>query len=301
MELQQVVNVDPAQISAGHLADDLVNVNSGHSGVGACNCGAVHIGVDDGVVVVNNTGIHGAVDNGSQIHVVQVDPACITAAPGHVLGNGGLVNYQSLTVLQSSGLGCSGRGSCTDIDFVGTNDLAGVTVTGSVVHKAAGAAAVTQDDLVGNRILLNRSLNNDGTLRHVVQTDPAGTLGGFDTAPHLVLDDIQCGDIDLITLSFDPEKMEYRSSYASDDISSQNNNRGNYSMGRYWQEVIFNYEDCRATDPVPFDGDDRFGEVLVAVRVEPTADGEAAHSATLKHTGGKENFEVRVEDTVTLP
>jgi len=113
--------------------------------------------------------------------------------------------------------------------------------------------------------------------------------------------DSAAGDIDLITLSFDPEKMEYRSSYASDDISSQNNNRGNYSMGRYWQEVIFNYEDCRATDPVPFDGDDRFGEVLVAVRVEPTADGEAAHSATLKHTGGKENFEVRVEDTVTLP
>ena len=65
-------------------------------------------------------------------------------------------------------------------------------------------------------------------------------------------------------------------------------------------EVIFTYEDRKATDPAPFDGDDRNGEVLVSVRVEPTADGEAAHSATLKHDGSKENFEITVEDTVAL-
>ena len=45
---------------------------------------------------------------------------------------------------------------------------------------------------------------------------------------------------------------------------------------------------------------DRNGEVLVSVRVEPTADGEVAHSATLKHDGSKENFEITVEDTVAL-
>ena len=40
--------------------------------------------------------------------------------------------------------------------------------------------------------------------------------------------------------------------------------------------------------------------LLVSVRVEPTADGEAVHSATLKHDGSKENFEITVEDTVAL-
>ena len=105
--------------------------------------------------------------------------------------------------------------------------------------------------------------------------------------------DSAAGDIDLITLSFDPEKLNDLSAYSSDEIAAV---RDDGTRG----EVSFLYEDRRATDPVPFDGDDRFGEVLVAVRVEPTADGEAAHSATLKHTGGKENFEVRVEDTVLL-
>lgn len=103
------------------------------------------------------------------------------------------------------------------------------------------------------------------------------------------------GDVDLITLRFDPEKLEYYSSYNSDKYCSLNN-----SIGHGWGEIVFNYEDINATDPAPFDGDDRYGEVLVGIHLEPIADGEAAHSATLKHDGGKENFEITVEDTVLL-
>jgi hypothetical protein len=100
-------------------------------------------------------------------------------------------------------------------------------------------------------------------------------------------------DPDGITLCFDPEKLTYVSGYTSDPIAvlADSGKEG---------EVVFTYEDRKATDPAPFDGDDRHGEVLVAVRVEPIADGEAAHSATLKHTGSKENFEITVEDTVAL-
>ena len=100
-------------------------------------------------------------------------------------------------------------------------------------------------------------------------------------------------DIDLITLGFDPEKLDYVSAYSSDPIAA-------VSDGENGGEVVFTYEDRRASDPAPFDGDDRNGEVLVSVRVEPTADGEVAHSATLKHDGSKENFEITVEDTVAL-
>lgn len=100
-------------------------------------------------------------------------------------------------------------------------------------------------------------------------------------------------DMDLITLRFDPEKLDYVSAYSSDSIAA-------LSDGGNGGEVIFTYEDRRASDPAPFDGDDRNGEVLVSVRVEPTADGEAVHSATLKHDGSKENFEITVEDTVAL-
>ena len=98
---------------------------------------------------------------------------------------------------------------------------------------------------------------------------------------------------DLITMNFDPEKLEYLSCYASDDIATVADSTGE-------GEVSFSYEDRRAGDPAPFDGDDRNGEVLVALRVEPVADGEAAHSATLKHDGAKEIFEITVEDTVSL-
>lgn len=100
-------------------------------------------------------------------------------------------------------------------------------------------------------------------------------------------------DMDLITLSFDPEKLDYVSAYSSDSIAA-------VSDGGNGGEVVFTYEDRRASDPAPFDGDDRNGEVLVSVRVEPIADGEAAHSAALKHDGSKENFEITVEDTVDL-
>ena len=98
---------------------------------------------------------------------------------------------------------------------------------------------------------------------------------------------------DLITLRFDPEKLKLRSCYTSDDIAAVADSTGE-------GEVSFSYEDRRASDPAPFDGDDRNGEVLVAIRVEPLADGEAAHSATLKHDGSKEMFEITVEDTVSL-
>lgn len=98
---------------------------------------------------------------------------------------------------------------------------------------------------------------------------------------------------DLITLQFDPEKLEFCSGYTSDDIAV-------LADSTVEGEVSFSYEDRRASDPAPFDGDDRNGEVLVAVRVEPVADGEAAHSATLKHDGAKEIFEITVEDTVSL-
>jgi hypothetical protein len=100
-------------------------------------------------------------------------------------------------------------------------------------------------------------------------------------------------DMDLITLSFDPEKLDYVSAYSSDPIAA-------VSDGGNGGEVVFTYEDRRASDPAPFDGDDRNGEVLVSVRVEPITDGEADHSATLKHDGSKENFEITVEDTVDL-
>lgn len=98
---------------------------------------------------------------------------------------------------------------------------------------------------------------------------------------------------DLITLCFDPEKLEYVSAYSSDPIAalSESGNGG---------EILFSYEDRKASDPAPFDGDDRNGEVLLAVRVEPLTEGEAAHSATLKHDGAKEIFEITVEDTVYL-
>ena len=98
--LQQVVGIDPAQIGLGHLAHDLVDVHHGHSGVGARNRGAVNIGVSHGVVVIDHTGIHSAIRAGSQIHIVQVDPAGIAAAPGHILGDGGLVDDQRRAVFQ---------------------------------------------------------------------------------------------------------------------------------------------------------------------------------------------------------
>ena len=100
-------------------------------------------------------------------------------------------------------------------------------------------------------------------------------------------------DADEITLRFDAEKLNYLSAYSSDEIAAVSDDS---TAG----EVVFRYEDRRATDPAPFDGNDRHGEVLVGIRVEPAADGEAVHSATLKHDGGKETFEITVEDAVNL-
>ena len=102
-------------------------------------------------------------------------------------------------------------------------------------------------------------------------------------------------DTDRITLRFDAEKLSYVSAYSSDAIAEL---AGDSPCDA--GEVMFDYLDRKATDPAPFDGDDRCGEVLVAVRVEPVADGVAPHSVTLNHDGGKETFEITVQDSVKL-
>ena len=108
--------------------------------------------------------------------------------------------------------------------------------------------------------------------------------------------EISALDTDRITLYFDPEKLEYTMGwYASDEIVylGDDSRAGD-------GEIIFNYEDSRAVDPVPFDGDDRSGEVVVSVYLEAKGEGEAAHGAVLNHTGSKQNGEISLNDTLIL-
>ena len=104
-------------------------------------------------------------------------------------------------------------------------------------------------------------------------------------------------DTDRITVFFDPELLDYASgTYTSDEIVYLTDD-SRASEG----EILFNYEDRRAADPVPFDGDDRSGEVLVSVYVEPKGEGEASHGGTLNHTGSKQSGEFTLSGTVSLP
>ena len=103
-------------------------------------------------------------------------------------------------------------------------------------------------------------------------------------------------DTDRITMYFDSELLDYTSGiYTSDEIVYLvDDSRGEEGV------ILFNYEDRRATDRVPFDGDDRSGEVLVSVYVEPNGEGEAFHGGTLNHTGGKQSGELTLNNVVPL-